>query len=86
MPSVEHQPAHTSEAGRVVSWRRNRLREAGFAPELADRLARDNAYDLHSVLRLMDRGCPPELAARILAPLDEARTPVLGSPSTYTAR
>jgi hypothetical protein len=26
--------------------------------------------DIHALLELVDRGCPPHLAARILAPLD----------------
>jgi hypothetical protein len=47
-----------------------RLREAGFSPQLADTLAQDSAYDLHAVLGLLDRGCSPELAARILAPIE----------------
>jgi hypothetical protein len=34
-------------------------------------LARDARYDLHAVLELIDRGCHPQLAARILAPIDE---------------
>jgi hypothetical protein len=34
-------------------------------------VAVDNRYDLHALLELVDRGCPPALAARILAPLDE---------------
>ena len=54
----------------VVLWRTSRLREAGFDAQLADALARDRAYDLHAVLELVDRGCPAELAVRILAPLD----------------
>jgi hypothetical protein len=54
----------------VESWRSMRLREAGVSPQLADTLAQDSAYDLHDVLRLLDRGCPPELAARILAPIE----------------
>jgi hypothetical protein len=33
-------------------------------------LARDPRTDLHALLELVDRGCRPELAARILAPLD----------------
>jgi hypothetical protein len=37
---------------------------------LADRLARDTAFDLHALLELVDRDCPPALAARIVAPLD----------------
>lgn len=37
---------------------------------LADTLAQDGRTDVHALLQLIDRGCPPELAARILAPLD----------------
>ena len=59
----------------VVRWRTSRLREAGFDPQLAQALARNCAYDLHAVLNLVDDGCPPELAARILAPLDHERQP-----------
>ena len=29
-------------------------------------------HDLHALLDLVDRGCTPALAERILAPLDEA--------------
>lgn len=59
----------------IVRWRTSHLREAGFDPRLAEALARDCGYDLHAVLRLVDDGCPPELAARILAPLDGVRQP-----------
>lgn len=59
----------------VAEWRRRRLLAAGFAPDLAARLAENCAIDLHAMLELIDRGCPPELAARILAPLDERRRP-----------
>ncbi|HEX6724581.1 MAG TPA: hypothetical protein VF073_05000 [Gaiella sp.] len=45
--------------------------DAGFPRGLAARLARDTRYDLHALIDLTERGCPPELAARILAPLDE---------------
>ena len=51
-------------------WRRARLIQAGFAPELATRLGRDGRFDLHELLELVDRGCPPDLAVRILAPLE----------------
>jgi hypothetical protein len=47
-----------------------RLLQAGFPPELADQLANEPRIDLHELLELVDRGCPPHLAARILAPLD----------------
>jgi hypothetical protein len=53
---------------RVREWRETVLTEAGFAPELARPLAADGDYDLHALLNLVDRGCPPRLAARILAP------------------
>jgi hypothetical protein len=64
-----------AELGAVVGWRRARLVAAGFASELAARLARDCRIDLHAVLELVDRGCPPVLAARILAPLDDDSRP-----------
>jgi hypothetical protein len=56
----------------VVGWRRCRLLEYGFPPPLADELARQRV-DLHALLQLVDRGCPPELAARILSPLEGMR-------------
>ena len=54
----------------VLAWRVRRLREAGLAPALATEIAADCGYDLHALLELIDRGCPAELAVRILAPLD----------------
>jgi hypothetical protein len=54
----------------VVSWRLRRLLEAGFGIELAEALAADRRMDLHALLSLVERGCPPGLAARILAPAD----------------
>lgn len=56
----------------VVAWRRRRLLDAGFGADLADELACDGRMDLHALLQLVERGCPPALAARILSPLDDA--------------
>ena len=53
----------------VREWRRHVLQQAGFDEGLAWQLAVDGDVDLHDLLKLVDRGCPPELAARILAPL-----------------
>ena len=50
------------------------LLRGGFAAPLAASIARERAMDLHALIELVERGCPPELAARILAPLDEGRT------------
>jgi len=57
----------------IVDWRRGRLLHAGFATDLAAHLAEDCGVDLHALLNLVDRGCPPDLAARILAPLEDHR-------------
>ena len=60
---------------RVLTWRIDRLRDAGCSAGLADRLARHAGYDLHALLELTDRGCPAGLAARILAPLEDDGEP-----------
>ncbi|UUZ59682.1 hypothetical protein [Nocardioides sp. B-3] len=53
----------------VQTWRLCWLIEAGFDGGLATRLATSPDVDLHALLELVDRGCPPDLAARILSPL-----------------
>ena len=60
------------EAPDVAAWRCGRLVAAGFTFRDAARLATDPRYDVHELVDLVARGCPPELAARILAPLDQA--------------
>lgn len=52
----------------MVDWRYCRLVEAGFPQELARELSAMPDIDLHALLELVDRGCPPALAARILSP------------------
>jgi hypothetical protein len=64
-----------TDSDQVVSWRVQRLRRAGFPPTLAVDLAVDCRFDLHALLDLVDRGCPPTLAARILDPLPEGPRP-----------
>ena len=56
----------------MVEWRCTQLVEAGFPAPLAEALAADGRYDLHGLSELVERGCPAELASRILAPLEEA--------------
>jgi hypothetical protein len=55
----------------VVRWRREQLVEAGFALPVAAKIAKDPRYDLHALIELVERGCPPQLAVRILAPVEE---------------
>jgi hypothetical protein len=54
----------------VVRWRREQLIDSGFSLPVAARLAEDARYDLHALIELIECGCPPELAARIVAPLE----------------
>ena len=42
---------------RVVQWRQARLGGAGFPRSLAARVARDERYDLHALIELVERGC-----------------------------
>jgi hypothetical protein len=66
--SSRHVPGTDGRA--VAVWRQNRLLAAGFDDPVAFDFARHEAVDLHELLDLVDRGCPPHLAARIAAPLD----------------
>jgi hypothetical protein len=54
----------------VVVWRREQLLAGAVPVELADELAADWRIDLHALIELVESGCEPALAARILAPLD----------------
>jgi len=54
----------------VEAWRLRRLVDAGFPLRLALELAGTPGVDLHALLALLDRGCPPDLAARILSPIE----------------
>jgi hypothetical protein len=62
------QTTHERGAHQLVVWRREQLAQAGFPLPLAARLAKEGRYDLHALIELLERGCPPELAVRILAP------------------
>ena len=55
----------------VVRWRCEQLVALGFADALAASVAQNAHYDLHALIELVERGCQPELAVRILAPLAE---------------
>jgi len=53
------------EAERVLLWRITRLVEAGYCDECAIEIG-CSEIDLHTAVRLLERGCPPETALRIL--------------------
>jgi hypothetical protein len=67
---VRTEQARAVRSRDVFIWRREQLLRSGFPPALAARLAADPVYDLHGLIELVERGCEPELAVRILAPLD----------------
>jgi hypothetical protein len=55
-----------TEQERVERWRAEELLRAGFDPDGAMELACRLEIDLHAAIELVDRGCPPELALKIL--------------------
>ena len=58
----------------MVRWRREQLVNSGFPLTTAAQLAIDTRYDLHALIELVEGGCRPDLAVRILAPLDGQAT------------
>jgi hypothetical protein len=54
---------HESEEVRVYAWRIEQLGKLGLSSLIADAVA--NVVDWHEVARLVDSGCPPELAVEI---------------------
>jgi hypothetical protein len=55
----------------VVRWRRTQLMRSGFSSGLAAEIADDPRFDLHALIELVERGCRPDLAVRILEPINE---------------
>ena len=63
---LEHTTERLDESERVFRWRMTCLREIGYSRDAAAALAADTRIDLHAALRLVERGCAPETAVRIL--------------------
>ena len=55
-----------SELDRIVRWRSEELERAGYSPDGAAALAARLEIDLHEATELVKRGCPPDIALRIL--------------------
>jgi hypothetical protein len=58
--------ADPTEVERIERWRAEELERAGYEPRSAGRLAVRHDVDLHTAVDLLERGCPPDLALRIL--------------------
>jgi hypothetical protein len=55
-----------TEIERIERWRAEELERAGYKPRAAGRLAVRHDVDLHTAVDLLERGCPQELALKIL--------------------
>jgi hypothetical protein len=65
MPATEI-PISEPEHERVERWRAEALERAGYARDAAAELAARMDIDLHRAVKLVESGCPPETALRIL--------------------
>ena len=54
------------ELERIEGWRHEEIERAGYAPAEAAQLAARHDVDLHLAVGLLERGCEPALAVRIL--------------------
>jgi len=67
MPSTELQQQHlTGEHSEVFRWRERELRRAGFSEAEARELAARGDIDLRGAIELLRKGCPHDIAYRIL--------------------
>ena len=65
------QRTSTDSAGKPVRELATRSADPQRLPhDIATRVARDERFDLHALIELVERGCPPDLAVRILAPIE----------------
>ena len=64
--AADSELAVDTESERVTAWRACELLRAGYEPVMAAELAEHGEVDLHVALELVERGCPPGLAAQIL--------------------
>ena len=60
----------TRKDDQLARWRRDQLVRSGFPHDIAATVARDERFDLHALIELVERSCPPDLAVRILAPIE----------------
>ena len=66
MGEMELHVLEDTEQQQIELWRTEELERAGYSNRAAGRLAARQDVDLHLAIRLLERGCPPELALKIL--------------------
>jgi hypothetical protein len=66
MTAAQFEDLRIDEAAEVLAWRFDALCRSGYDLDAAAVLAAKVEVDLHEAVDLVSRGCPPELATRIL--------------------
>jgi hypothetical protein len=66
MSQTELQVFEDTELEKIERWRAEELERAGFGTRAAGRLAARQDIDLHQAVGLLERGCSPDLAIKIL--------------------
>lgn len=66
MTAAQFEDLRIDEAAEVLAWRFDALCRSGYDLDAAAVIAANVEVDLHEAVNLVTRGCPPELAARIL--------------------
>jgi hypothetical protein len=66
MPETEIQILKETELEQIELWRTEELERAGYGQRAAVRIATRHDIDLHFAIQLVERGCPPDLALKIL--------------------
>jgi hypothetical protein len=66
MGETELHVLEETEQMQIELWRTEELERAGYSHRAAGRLAARHDIDLHLAVRLLERGCSPDLALRIL--------------------
>ncbi len=67
MPAETHIEVVETELERVERWRTSELMRVGFPGDDAVALAARTDVDLHEAIEIVKRGCPLDLAIRILS-------------------
>ena len=66
MATANLKPTAETESERIERWRREMLERVGYATSDAAEIAVRLDVDLHAAIALVDRGCPPDVATKIL--------------------
>ncbi len=66
MTAAQFEELQVDEAAEVLAWRFDTLCRCGFDLDSAAVIAANVEIDLHRAVDLVERGCPPDVATRIL--------------------